>query len=144
MTKYKYDACGNIKYQTGSMANINPYRYRGYRYDDDTGLYYLNSRYYNPVIGRFISADGLVGSQGDILGHNMYAYTQNNPVMYTDYSGFAPQWLKTMGTVAAAIAVVCLVTAAVTLTAGAAAYVILGAAAQTGIATVMIGAASGD
>lgn len=63
--------------------------------------------------------------------------------MYSDVSGYVPEWLKTVGTVAAAIAVVCLVTAVVTLTAGAAAYIILGAAAQTGIATVMIGAASG-
>jgi hypothetical protein len=50
-------------------------------------LYYLNSRYYNPEIGRFINADGLIGQTGDILGHNMYAYTQNNPVMMIDPSG---------------------------------------------------------
>jgi len=71
---------------------INPYTYRGYRYDNETALYYLNSRYYDANIGRFINADGLLGQKGNILGHNMYAYTQNNPVMYTDSTGYAPNW----------------------------------------------------
>jgi len=51
-------------------------------------LYYLNSRYYNPEIGRFINADGLVGQTGEILSHNMYAYTSNNPVMRVDENGY--------------------------------------------------------
>ena len=55
--------------------------------DVETNLYYLNSRYYNPEMGRFINADGLIGSVGDILGHNMYTYCQNNPVMRTDSTG---------------------------------------------------------
>ncbi len=55
--------------------------------DVETGWYYLNSRYYNPEIGRFINADGLISSVGDILGHNMYTYCQNNPVMRTDRTG---------------------------------------------------------
>lgn len=50
--------------------------------DVETGWYYLNSHYYNPEIGRFINADGLIGPVGDILGHNMYAYTQNSHIMY--------------------------------------------------------------
>jgi RHS repeat-associated protein len=45
-------------------------------------LYYLNSRFYSSETHRFLNADGLLGQQGNILGHNMYAYTQNNPVMY--------------------------------------------------------------
>ncbi|QVK19577.1 RHS repeat-associated core domain-containing protein [Mycoplasmatota bacterium] len=89
---YIYDAWGNIIHttdNTGSLelAKKNPYRYRGYRFDEETGWYYLQSRYYNPEIGRFINADGLIGETGDILGHNMYAYTQNNPVMMVDPSG---------------------------------------------------------
>ena len=55
--------------------------------DVETGLYYLNSRYYNPEMGRFINADGLIGQTGEILSHNMYAYTSNNPVMRTDSTG---------------------------------------------------------
>lgn len=50
-------------------------------------MYYLNSRYYNPQIGRFLNSDGLLGETGDILSTNMYAYCANNPVMYTDRDG---------------------------------------------------------
>ncbi|MCV2231780.1 DNRLRE domain-containing protein [Acholeplasma manati] len=86
VVKYKYDAWGNIVYQSpGTLADINPYRYRGYRFDVETGYYYLQSRYYNPQIGRFISADGQVNE--GILGENMYAYTENNPVMNIDPEG---------------------------------------------------------
>ena len=91
VVKYTYDAWGNIIYQTGgSLAEINPYRYRGYRYDSETGWYYLQSRYYDPTIGRFINADGLLGEVGDPLNHNMYAYCANNPVMYVDPDGDFP------------------------------------------------------
>ncbi len=95
VVKYKYDAWGNIISQTGgSLANINPYRYRGYRFDVETGLYYLQSRYYDPAIGRFINSDGLFGETGNLTTHNMYAYCGNNPVMYSDITGYAPEWLK--------------------------------------------------
>ncbi len=91
LVEYEYDAYGNIlhlyDYSGNGLGRKNPYRYRGYRYDEETGWYYLDSRYYNPEIGRFINADGLLGKQGDILGHNMYAYCQNNPVMYSDPTG---------------------------------------------------------
>ena len=88
VVKYKYDAWGNIVGQTGgSLADINPYRYRGYRFDVETGLYYLQSRYYDPAIGRFISSDGLLGETGNLATHNMYAYCANNPVMHVDPSG---------------------------------------------------------
>ncbi|QVK19278.1 DNRLRE domain-containing protein [Mycoplasmatota bacterium] len=91
VVKYKYDAWGNIvdKYNDPSLgfnlSEKNPYRYRGYRFDEETGYYYLNSRYYNPEIGRFINADGQLNE--GILGKNMYAYTENNPVMYVDPNG---------------------------------------------------------
>lgn len=66
----------------------NPYRYRGYRYDTETGLYYLQSRYYNPEWGRFINANGIIGQAGELLGHNLFAYTKNNPINRSDQSGF--------------------------------------------------------
>ncbi|MDX9691928.1 MAG: RHS repeat-associated core domain-containing protein, partial [Acholeplasmataceae bacterium] len=76
----------------------------------------LQSRYYNPTIGRFINADGLLGEVGDPLNHNMYAYCANNPVMYSDITGYAPEWLK--WTIGGIVIAGCL--AAVILTGGSA------------------------
>ena len=95
VVQYYYDAYGNITnidYEAGysTVANINPYRYKGYRYDSEINMYYLNSRYYNPEISRFINADGLLGEIGNIQSTNMYAYCANNPVMYSDISGEFP------------------------------------------------------
>ena len=77
---------------TGLLATTvgvkNPYRYRGYRYDNETGLYYLQSRYYNPSWGRFLNADAIIGSAGELLGHNVFAYCKNNVVNGKDPSGF--------------------------------------------------------
>ena len=91
VVEYVYDAWGNILSITGSLAStvgaINPIRYRSYYYDTETGFYYLQTRYYDPAIKRFINADGYINSNGDFLGFNMYAYCGNNPVMYVDYSG---------------------------------------------------------
>ena len=62
-------------------------RYRGYVYDQETGLYYLQSRYYNPEIGRFINADALVATGQGLLGNNIFAYCGNNPVVFLDDHG---------------------------------------------------------
>ena len=92
---YTYDAWGNILSQSGSMAGVNPLRYRGYYYDSETGFYYLQSRYYDPANRRFINADRYVNANGDLIGFNMYAYCSNNPVMFTDPSGENIwDWLK--------------------------------------------------
>ncbi|AVQ47666.1 hypothetical protein C7M60_18725 [Clostridium botulinum] len=72
----------------------NPYRYKGYRYDNETGLYYLKSRYYNPELGRFISADAVVGKTGEILSHNLFSYCANNPVNAIDEDGNRFEWIK--------------------------------------------------
>lgn len=89
VVEYRYDSYGNITYQTSSaLADANPYRYRSYRYDQESGLYYLQSRYYNPETGRFINADGMLKASNTVLGHNMFAYTENNPVMNTDANGY--------------------------------------------------------
>jgi RHS repeat-associated protein len=91
MVKYEYDAYGNIiNSLTGTLSTINPYTYRGYRYDFEIGMYYLNSRYYNPQSGFFISSDGLLGETGDIQSTNMYVYCVNNPVTNVDVHGYFP------------------------------------------------------
>ncbi len=92
VVEYFYDSFGEILQVTGalseSIGDYNSLRYRSYKYDNELNLYYLNSRYYNPEIGRFISSDGHIGEIGNILSTNMYAYCANNPVMYTDVTGY--------------------------------------------------------
>jgi RHS repeat-associated protein len=70
-----------------TLGLYNPLRYRGYVYDTELGLYYLQSRYYNPTWGRFINADALVSTGQGILGNNMFAYCRNNPVSRKDAAG---------------------------------------------------------
>ena len=87
---YTYDAWGNCTttyYNNGGStgAQYNPFRYRGYYYDADLGLYYLNSRYYDSNTGRFINADGQLN--GGLLGYNQYAYCENSPIMQSDPMG---------------------------------------------------------
>ena len=69
------------------VANMNPLRYRGYYYDTETGFYYLQSRYYDPNLGRFINADALASTGQGILGNNMFAYCNNNPINGCDPCG---------------------------------------------------------
>ena len=92
--KYLYDAWGNctISSETTNydVANANPIRYRGYYYDDDTGLYYCNARYYSPKWRRFISPDDTAYlNPENVNGLNLYCYCNNDPVNFTDPSGCA-------------------------------------------------------
>ena len=64
----------------------------GYVCDTESGLYYLQSRYYDPQVGRFINADAFVSTGQGLLGNNMFAYCMNNPVMGCDPYGNAPEW----------------------------------------------------
>ena len=94
LVRYTYQAYGTTTFYgvpTGSdgstLRQINPLTYRGYVYDKETKLYYLQSRYYNRTTGRFINADGLVATGQGLLGNNMFAYCRNNPVIRVDISG---------------------------------------------------------
>ena len=112
LVSYSYDAWGNILWTEDdsgrNLAELNPFRYRGYYYDTETGLYYLNSRYYDPRTGRFINADAV-----DYLGEdaefscNLYAYCANNPVNRIDEEGTWAQWItKAIAVAAVALTVV--------------------------------------
>ena len=96
VVSYTYDAWGNpyspvYAYHSGvsaidrDNAELNPFRYRGYYYDSETGYYYLQTRYYNPELGRFLNTDSAL--YGHVLGFNMFAYCYNNPVNYIDPTG---------------------------------------------------------
>ena len=87
---YAYDAWGNctITLNTNSIATKNPIRYRGYYYDEESGLYYLNARYYSPTWRRFISPDDTAYLDTENSnGLNLYTYCNNDPVNYADPSG---------------------------------------------------------
>ena len=93
VVEYTYDAWGNPLTITGTMADTlgkaNSLRYRGYVYDAETSLYYLQSRYYNPKMDRFINADSYASTDQGLLGTNMFAYCANTPVSFIDPAGTA-------------------------------------------------------
>ena len=97
LINYVYDAFGNF-YEGYSQANansparLNPFRYRGYYYDTDLKMYYLQSRYYDPVIGRFISPDKFATTGQSVLGSNMFAYCLNDPTNNVDLNGYYSIW----------------------------------------------------
>ena len=104
VAEYQYDAWGNILSASGSRAEINPLRYRGYYYDSETGFYYVSSRYYDPEIGRFLSPDSTDILTASPLVHtdkNLYAYCDNNPVVRADGSG--EFWHIVVGAVVGAV-----------------------------------------
>ena len=131
---YTYDAWGRVLTSTGDIADVNPLRYRGYFYDTETGLYYLQSRYYDPEVGRWINADNqIAGVGGDVMGYNMFTYCMNNPAEMSDSSGSWPRWATKLAAAVAVVAVVAVVAAVTVATAG----------AGTAIAAVAVGAAKG-
>ena len=99
------DADGEPINNTSTVAFHNPLRYRGYVYDSDTGLYYLQSRYYDPTTKRFINEDIYVDTTTGVLGTNMFAYRGNNPIVRIDVAGavwitFSPLVFANIGTFA--------------------------------------------
>ena len=128
------DASGNAISDASHIANVNPLRYRGYYYDVETGFYYLQSRYYDPEVGRFINADDrIAGISGDVKGYNLFAYCFNNPVNMIDDNGAWPSWATKLVAAVAVVAVVAVAAAVTVATAG----------AGTAIAAVAVGAAKG-
>ena len=136
------DGSGNTVSDASHIANVNPIRYRGYYYDVETGFYYLQSRYYDPEVGRFINADDIdcLGADGSQLSYNLFAYCMNSPVNRFDADGnwSLPNWAKVaIGAVAIAglaVATVCT---------GGAATVICGAALSGAVAGGASGAVMG-
>ncbi|MDD2376322.1 MAG: hypothetical protein PHD15_02340 [Clostridia bacterium] len=119
------DANGiDVTSDTTSIGNINPYRYRGYRYDNETGMYYLQSRYYNPETCRMLNSDSIGGEVGKLLSHNVFTYCLNNPVNMEDDTGHWPTWGQIFSAVAIAtitVATVCALVAVAPVIATAAA-----------------------
>ena len=87
VASYTYDPYGKLLTATGTLAEKNPLRYRGYYYDSETGFYYLQSRYYDPATRRFVNADAYASTGQGILGINMFAYCLNGPLTYVDSQG---------------------------------------------------------
>ncbi len=157
LVKYFYDAWGNFTTQiidNGSeleytknelISRLNPFRYRSYCYDEETNLYYLNSRYYDPEVCRFINADDI--STLDVTqiannGLNLFAYCLNNPVNETDENGDIPNWLKWLLFGIGAVLVVAAV-AVVTVASGGAALGVFGTIALGAAKGALIGATAG-
>ena len=92
VASYVYDAWGNIKDTKGepTIREINPIRYRGYVYDTETSLYYLQSRYYDPFTGRFLNADEIsyMFMSDSAIGSNAFSYCDNNSINAVDSDGF--------------------------------------------------------
>ena len=87
VASYDYDPYGKVISAMGILSDVNPLRYRGYVYDQETGFYYLQSRYYDPAVGRFINADSYASTGQGIIGYNMFAYCGNSPVNFSDETG---------------------------------------------------------
>ena len=127
------------------MGRINPIRYRGYYYDEETGLYYLNSRYYDPVTGRYLNMDDLsllTYSPMDVTDKNLFAYCDNNPNVRMDASG---EFWSELAFVVALVAGVVAVGAVIVATGGLAAVAMAGggaAIAATSTASTALGVAA--
>ena len=142
---YYYDAWGKILACDGALAELNPLRYRGYVYDQETGFYYVSSRYYDPEIGRWINADNQLSTGSDLTGLNLFAYCGNNPVNRIDPTGEA-WWHWALGAAVVAVAAVATVVTCGGFAAAATAVCMVGSgvAAATTASTVAAGAFIGS
>lgn len=153
VVKYVYDAWGchkifdvngNVITSSSNIGIINPIRYRSYYYDSEINLYFLQSRYYDPETGRFISPDALEYLQPETInGLNLYCYCLNNPVMYSDGSGHAPEWLQVAGWIGLGVGLLLCGVAAGILLGGVGTATLVGAIAVGAAKGTLIGAAVG-
>ena len=144
--KYSYTAFGECEIETdkNGIATKNPIRYRGYYFDEETGFYYLKTRYYDPETGRFITIDDISYLAPDTInGLNLYAYCGNNPVMMVDPDGCAPKWWQwLLFGIGAALVIASVVVLSVAT--GGAATGLIGAIAVGAAKGALIGAAVGS
>ncbi|MBR5678465.1 MAG: RHS repeat-associated core domain-containing protein, partial [Paludibacteraceae bacterium] len=140
VVEYSYDSWGKQLSCTGTLATtlgaLNPFRYRGYVYDEETGFYYLKSRYYDPETCRFISADVYLSTGQGVLGHNSYEYCLNNPINRVDGDGNWSGW-ATAGLIIGAVLCVAAVTV---LTCGVGTATLAGAVAVGAAKGALVGA----
>ena len=148
VVSYTYDSWGkqiSMSDTSGKSAGSkNPFRYRGYCWDEESGLYYVNSRYYDAEVGRFINADDaevLTAEHKNFTQYNLYAYCWDNPVNLQDEEGTWPKWAKKVAIGAGAILIGATVAAATAATGGAATVFV--GAALTGLKGAAISGAVG-
>ena len=149
VVRYQYNSWGKVTSTQDtsgvSLATLNPFRYRKYVYDPETGLYCLGSRYYDPEVGRFVNADDfetLTYQMDSVQGKNLYQYCFNNPINMQDEDGGWPKWVTGINWLATGVTAVCIGISV--LTCGVASPVIMAVATTTvvaGIATAVNGAA---
>lgn len=147
VVKYVYDAWGNILNKEMLVDCIvsrhNPFVYKGYFLDSETNFYYLNSRYYDPKMHRFISVDDISYLDPTYLdGVNLYCYCMNNPINYVDIDGHAPKWWQSILIGVGIIVVAALVAAAIVYTGGGAAA-FFAAAGKAALGGLKIAAVTG-
>ncbi|MBR2923012.1 MAG: hypothetical protein IKC10_06835, partial [Alphaproteobacteria bacterium] len=146
VVKYKYDAWGNCVIDASTtnteLANLNPFRYRSYYLDTETGFYFLKTRYYDPEIGRFMTIDDISYIDPEsINGLNLYAYCLDNPVMCVDPSGHKTEWWQWL---LAGIGAALIVTASVLAIVGTGGVAAFGVGALIGAASLgVVGATIG-
>ena len=124
VVSYVYDAWGRPISKAGSMAStlgtVQPFRYRGYIYDEETELYYLRSRYYTPTMTRFVNVDFEIHTEAQLFGAQLYSYCANNPIKNIDSEGtwFWDAVKEAATAIAVVAAVVAVVAVVVAVTAG--------------------------
>ena len=136
VVEYSYDAWGKLIDTTGSEADfigkLNPFLYRGYYYDAETGLYYLGTRYYDAQTGRFLNSDGNIDLENSLTNINLFTYCGNNPVNRIDHTGHS--WFNVLIVAAVVTVAAVAVFAAAPALAAAAVAVGIGSITSTAIA----------